>query len=235
MPASLVQNESILASDVGATMTRAVLFDVVEGQYRFVASGQAPSTAEAPFKDIGLGVREAITNLQNVTGAALLGAQDHNLITPSQPDGSGVDAIVATVSAGPAVKTVVVGLLSDVSLQSARRLAESTYSRVVDTLDLSDHRRADQQMDSIARSRPDLVLLTGGTDGGASRSIQKMLEAVGLACDLMPEEKRPMVVYAGNQKLAPDVKELLGAHAGKLEVSHNVRPTLETEDLTPAS
>ena len=235
MPASLVQNESILAIDVGATMTRAVLFDVVEGQYRFVASGQAPSTADAPFKDIGLGVREAITNLQNITGAALLGAQDNNLIAPSQPDGSGVDAVVATVSAGPAVKTVVVGLLSDVSLQSAKRLAESTYSRVVDTLDLSDHRKADQQMDSIVRSRPDLVLLSGGTDGGASRSIQKMLEAVGLACYLMPEEKRPMILYAGNEKLANDVKDMLGSHAGKLQIGHNIRPSLEMEDLVPAS
>jgi hypothetical protein len=233
MPASLVQNESILAIDVGATVTRAVLFDVVEGQYRFVASGQAPSTAEAPFKDIGIGVREAITNLQNVTGSTLLGPHDNNLIAPSQPDGSGVDAVVATISAGPAVKTVVVGLLSDVSVQSARRLAESTYSRVVDTLDLSDHRRPDQQMDSIVRSRPDLVVLAGGTDGGASRSIQKMLEAVGLACYLMPLEKRPMVLYAGNQKLANDVKELLGGHAGKVEVSYNVRPSLETEDLEP--
>jgi len=235
MPASLVQNESILAIDVGTAVTRAVLFDVVEGQYRFVASGQASSTAEAPFRDIGLGVREAITRLQDTTGLTFLGAQDNNLIAPSQPDGSGVDAVVATISAGPAVKTVVVGLLSDVSLQSARRLAESTYSRVVETLDLSDHRKPDQQMDSIARSRPDLVLLAGGTDGGASRSIQKMLEAVGLACYLMPMEKRPMVLYAGNQKLAHDVQELLGAHAGKLEISHNVRPSLETEDLAPAS
>lgn len=235
MPASLVQNESILAIDVGAAVTRAVLFDVVEGQYRFVASGQAPSTAEAPFRDIGIGVREAIANLQNITGAALLGTQDNNLIAPSQPDGSGVDAVVATVSAGPAVKTVVVGLLSDVSLASARRLAESTYSRIVDTLDLSDRRGPDQQMDSIARSRPDLVLLTGGTDGGASRAIQKMLEAVGLACYLMPAEKRPMVLYAGNQKLAPDVQDLLGVHAGKLQIGSNVRPSLETEDLAPAS
>ena len=234
MPASLVQTESILGIDVGAAVTRAVLFDVVEGQYRFVASGQAPSTAEAPFKDIGIGVREAITNLQKVTGATLLGAHDNNLIAPSQPDGSGVDAVVATISAGPAVKTVVVGLLSDVSLQSARRLAESTYARIVDTLDLSDQRRPDQQMDSIVRSRPDLVLLAGGTDGGASRSIQKMLEAVGLACYLMPMEKRPMVLYAGNQKLANDVRELLGGHVGRLEVSYNVRPSLETEDLDPA-
>jgi hypothetical protein len=233
MPASLVQNESILAIDVGAAVTRAVLFDVVEGQYRFVASGQAPSTAEAPFKDIGLGVREAITNLQKVTGATLLGLHDNNLIAPSQSDGTGVDAVVATISAGPAAKTVVVGLLPDVSLQSARRVAESTYSRIIDTIDLSDHRRPDQQMDSIVRSRPDLVILAGGTDGGASRSIQRMLEAVGLACYLMPMEKRPMVLYAGNRKLADDVKELLGGHVGKLEISYNVRPSLETEDLDP--
>jgi hypothetical protein len=212
-----------------------VLFDVVEGQYRFVASGQAPSTAEAPFKDIGMGVRGAITNLQNILGSTLLGAHDNNLIAPSQPDGSGVDAVVATVSAGPVVKTVVVGLLSDVSLQSVRRLAESTYSRIVEKLDLSDQRRPDQQMDSIIRLRPDLVLLAGGTDGGASRSIQKMLEAVGLACYLMPMEKRPMVLYAGNHKLAGDVQELLGGHAGKLQISYNVRPSLETEDLAPAS
>jgi hypothetical protein len=235
MPASLVQNESILAIDVGAAVTRAVMFDVVEGQYRFVASGQAPTTAEAPFKDVGIGVREAILNLQNTMGTTLLGPNDNNLIAPSQPDGSGVDAVVVTLSAGPTVKTVVVGLLSDVSVQSARRLAESTYSRIVETLELSDHRKPDQQMDSIVRSRPELVILAGGTDGGASRSIQKMLEAVGLACYLMPMEKRPMVLYAGNQKLANDVQEMLGGHVGKLQISYNARPSLEVENLAPAS
>lgn len=234
MPTSLIQNESVLALEVGAAVTRAVLFDVVEGQYRFVAAGQAPTTAEAPFKDVGIGVREALSNLQAVTGAQLLNSENA-LISPSQADGSGVDAVVAVMSAGPAVKTVIVGLLDDVSLQSARRLAESTYSRVVESLALTDQRKPEQQLDGIVRSRPDLVLLTGGTDGGASRSILKMLETVGLACYLMPMEKRPMVLFAGNQQLKDDVQELLGGHAGKLEISSNVRPTIETEDLGPAS
>jgi MutL protein len=78
------------------------------------------------------------------------------------------------------------------------------------------------------------MILTGGTNGGASRSMLKILEAVGLACYLMPMEKRPMVLYAGNEKLAGDVRELLGAHAGKLVIGHNVRPSLETESLGPA-
>jgi hypothetical protein len=51
----------------------------------------------------------------------------------------------------------------------------------------------------------------------------------------MPEEKRPMVLYAGNQSLTQDVQDLLGSHAGRLQIGHNVRPALETEDLVPAS
>jgi len=181
MPASLVQNESILGIDVGAAVTRAVLFDVVEGQYRFVAAGQAPSTAEAPFKDIGLGVREAITNLQNITGSTLLGPNDNNLITPSQPDGSGVDAVVATISAGPAVRTVVVGLLPDVSLKSARKLAESTYSRIVETLDLSDRRSSLEDTDLtevLARVQANLLSLEAAQASFARINRQTLFDLI---------------------------------------------------------
>ena len=233
MPSSLIDGNSLLAVDVGAANTRAVLFDVVEGEYRFVASGHAPSTAEAPFKDVSEGVRNALSNLQAVLGKPLLdGSRD--LITPSQSNGSGVDALVVTLSAGPTIKTVLVGLLKDVSLESARRLTESTYARIVETIGLSDHRKPDQQIDSILRARPDLIVIAGGTDGGASRSIQKLLEPIGLASFLLPEEKRPAVLFAGNEKLESEVKGLVGSLAPSLHFSPNVRPSLETEDLEPA-
>lgn len=234
MPTSLVEGASLLAVDVGATMTRAALFDVVEGSYRIVALGSAPSTAEAPARDISVGVREAIEKLQAVSGRSFLG-KDRALIVPGQPDGSGVDAFAATLSAGPSLRTVIVGLLADVSLESAQRLAETTYARIVESLDLTDHRRADAQIDALLRARPDLVIITGGTDGGASRSVHKMLESVGLACYLMPPEKRPAILFAGNQKLNNEVKELVGQLTPALHFSSNVRPSLETEDLDPAS
>src|SRR5512140_36803 len=102
MTTSLVDGNSILAVDVGAANTRAVMFDVVEGEYRFVASGIAPSTAEAPYKDVSEGVRNAIENLQAILGMPLLdGSRD--LITPSQPNGSGVDGMVVTISAGATI------------------------------------------------------------------------------------------------------------------------------------
>ena len=234
MPVSLLQDSSLLAVNVGASSTRAVLFDVVEGQYRFIASGQGPSTAEAPFKDISLGVRQAINHLETITGKTLLD-QNNQLITPVQIDGSGVDAFAATLSAGPTLRAVVVGLLSDVSMQSAQRLAETAYMQVMETFGLNDQRKPDEQIDAILRARPDVIILTGGTDGGASRSVQKIMESVGLACYLMPEEKRPAILFSGNQSLTVSVKESLEKLTPSLHFSPNVRPSLDTEDLAPAS
>lgn len=233
MPTSLVTSNSLLAIDIGASNTRAVLFDVIEGEYRFVVSGIAPSTAEAPFKDVSEGARNAIQALQTILQRTLLDAS-RSLILPGQADGSGVDSLVVTVSAGPAVRALVVGLLKDVSLESARRLTESTYARILDTMSLSDQRKPDQQIDSILRIRPDMVIIAGGTDGGASRSVQRLLEPIGLASYLLPEEKRPAVLFAGNDRLIDEVKSLVGSLASTLHFSHNIRPSLETEDIDPA-
>jgi len=221
-----------MAVDVGATTTRATLFDVVEGYYRFIASGQAATTAIAPFKNVGEGVHQAIENLEAITGRTLLDA-NLRLIIPSQ-GGSGVDTFAATISAGPAIKTVVVGLLADVSFESAQRLARTTYTRVVETIGMNDRRKPEEQIDNILRLRPDLILVAGGTDGGATRSMQRILETIGLACYLLPPDKRPALLFAGNQALAPEVKASFKTLTASLSIGANLRPTLETEDLLPA-
>jgi hypothetical protein len=136
MPASLIDAESLLAVDVGTVTTQATLFDVVEGIYRFVAAGQAPTTAAAPFRDLREGVRQAIESLQTITGRTFLGP-DHQIIIPVQ-DGAGVGSFAATISAGPAVKTALVGLLDDVSMESLQRLARSTYTRIIEIIGLNN-------------------------------------------------------------------------------------------------
>ena len=232
MPGSLVDADSLLAVDVGTITTCAALFDVVEGHYRFIASGQAPSTAAAPYRNIGEGARQAIENLQTVTGRRFLG-EDLQLIVPAH-EGVGVDSFAATLSAGPAIKTVVVGLLDDVSLESTHRLARSIYARVVETICLNDTRKPEQQIDSLLRLRPDLILIAGGTDGGATRSVQRLIETVGLACHLLPADKRPTLLFAGNQKLAEEIRSKLTSLTSSLSISPNLRPGVATEDLQPA-
>ena len=232
MPGSLVDADSLLAADIGSITTRVVLFDVVEGHYRFIASGHAPTTAAAPFRDPVEGVRQAIENLQSVTGRKFLG-EDRNLIIPNSDD-KGVDTFTATLSAGPAIKTAVVGLLDEVSLGSVQRLAHSLYARVVATIGLNDARKPEQQINDLVQLHPDLVLIAGGTDGGAERSVQRLMETIGLACYLMPADKRPALLFAGNQSLAAEIKKSLQPLTSFLSISPNLRPGIDTEDLQPA-
>jgi hypothetical protein len=229
---SLFDADSLLAIDVGEVNTRAVLFDVVDGRYRFIAIGSAPTTAAAPYQDVGEGIRLALDHLQQVTGRNLVGP-DERLIMPSLADGSGVDTFAATLSAGQPLKVVAVGLLEDVSLESARRLATTTYARVVEELSLNDRRKQESRIDAILRQRPDLIIVAGGTDGGASQSVMQMIETVGLACYLISEGERPEVLFSGNQSLIDEIDASLNSITN-LHIAPNVRPILEKEQLEPA-
>lgn len=233
MPTSLIEGNSLLAIDIGAVTTNAAYFDVVEGRYRFIAMGQSMTTSSAPMKNVGLGVQMAIENLQMLIGKTLIDNQGH-LTMPSQPDGMGVDNMVTTISAGPAIRTLVVGLLAEVSLKSIGTLAQTTYTRIIDTIGLNDQRGPDEQVDAIVRHSPELVLIAGGVDDGATSSIQKVLEIIGLAAYLLPEAKRPAVLYAGNKALAKEVQNSLSSIASEVQITPNVRPALEVEDLAPA-
>ena len=232
MPETFIDAESLLAVDVGTVTTRAALFDVVDGHYRFISSEHAASTAAAPHRDLRAGVFQAIENLQTVTGRTFLDETRH-LIVPAN-DVTGVDIFAATFSAGPPVRTVLVGLKEDVSLASARRLVRTIFTRVVDTISLDDNRKPEQHIDSLIRLRPELVIVSGGTDNGATQAVRQLIETIGLACHLIPAENRPALLYAGNKSLADEIKTSLQSLTLGLSTSPNIRPDLETENLPPA-
>lgn len=124
MKSQVVNADSLITIDIGTISTRAFLFDAVNEQYRFIASGSAPTTNGAPYHDIQEGVTIALRQLEQVSGRVLLGTNG-GVITPTQTGGAGVDAVAATLSAGPDLRVVAVGLLENVSLKSARNLAKT--------------------------------------------------------------------------------------------------------------
>ncbi|HJS29161.1 MAG TPA: glutamate mutase L, partial [Anaerolineales bacterium] len=224
--------KSLLAIDVGAVRTRAMLFDAVEGKYRFLAEGSGPTTIGAPVRDVSEGVRRAIDQLQMIAGRQLID-EDERLISPTSSSGLGVDAVVATFGAGPPVKVFAVGLLEDVSLESAKNLVASSHARLVGTISMNDRRKVEEQIDLILRIRPDLILVAGGTDSGATHSVLNLIEPVGLACYLMGGDSKPEILYAGNEGLAEEVKARIGSLA-PVHFAPNVRPDLDHEQLGPA-
>ncbi len=234
MPVSVVNDASILVFDIGNINTRAILFDVVEGRYRFISYAEAPSTVAPPADDVMLGVRQTLRVLQEKTGRLLLD-EDDQLISPATDDGLGVDQVVALLSAGPLLKTVVVGLLEDVSVESARRLADMLYTQVVDVLHLNDARSASEQLESLALRKPDLILIAGGTDGGASQALEQLFEVVALGGYLAGAEKRPTVLFAGNQDLQSKAQKAFEPVAENVHLAPNLRPVVDRENLLPAA
>ncbi|MCK5634846.1 MAG: glutamate mutase L, partial [Anaerolineales bacterium] len=226
---TMLDTDTILAVDVGSVSTRASLFDVVDGHFRLIASSRAPSTVKAPLFDISEGVRMALDQVRTVTGRKMLDDTDL-LIMPVTSQGSGVDSFVATASAGPKVRTVIVGLMPGVSTESALRLADSTYLDLVGVIDLLDSRRESEKIDLILSARPDLILIVGGTDGGAQDSVMQLIELVAVASELFPPNQRPRLVYAGNRSLGAAIADRVGERFD-VALAPNVRPSLRVEDL----
>jgi len=204
----------------------------VDGAYRFVACGEAPTTVNPPYREATEGLRHAIAEVQTVTGRTLFddGAQ---LIMPSTTDGQGVDAVVATTSAGPAVRAVLVGLLPNVSLESVRHLAQSNYITVKDTFSLGDARLEAERIDAVIAANPNVIIIAGGTDGGATEALSKMLESVSLACNFIPPEQHLRVLYVGNTALREKVGELFSG-VTTVYNADNVVPALGVENTLAA-
>ncbi len=231
MTQSIVDAESVLVIDIGSVHTRALLFDVVDGQYRFIAANRATSTANAPFFDISEGILQALLRLQEVTARVF--TQDSRLVLPTRPDGVGIDQLIITFSAGPMIQTVILGLLEDVSLESARRLATSAQTLVADAIGLNDRRKTELQIDAILKASPDLLIIAGGTERGATRSIAKLIDMVGMALQVLPRDARPEIIFAGNQAMVKHITETLGKF-GNVHTAANIRPSIERENLNPA-
>ena len=232
---------SMLALDCGSLFTRALLVDCIEGEYRLVARGEAPTTAGPPWSDLMVGVRQALAELSGVTGRHLVqrtAGQAGQIISPEGRRG-GVDAVVAISSAGEPLRVALMGIAGEFSLSSGRRALSATYSTVVGTTSMDGHEdetERDEIQDQVRRIhglRPDAVVIVGGTDGGAGgKVLLRYAQAVALACSALPKEERPTILYAGNAELRSQVTEVVGEYA-ELRTVDNVRPNLESENPGP--
>ena len=224
---------SILATDCGSTTTKAILIEKVGDEYRLIHRGEAPTTVEAPFEDVTAGARNAIRELEELTGKKFL--SDEGVITPRQPDGSGVDIFLSTSSAGGGLQMMVAGVIKIMTAESAQRAALGAGAIVMDTISIDDGRLPHQKIQRIRHLRPDMILLSGGIDGGTITHVAQIAELISAA------EPKPRlgigfklpVIYAGNTAARKYIKDILSEKTDLREVD-NLRPVLEKEVLGPA-
>lgn len=98
---------SLLMVDCGAAYTKVALAGLIEQRYRLIARGQAPTTSAPPVADVTVAVVDAVAQIERTLGRPLL--REGKLITPEQDDGSGVDALTLTMSAGGPLRLLTAG------------------------------------------------------------------------------------------------------------------------------
>ena len=223
---------SILATDCGSTTTKAILIEYIDGEYRLSYRGEAPTTVEAPFEDVTRGVLNATMEIEELSGRKLL--EGNNIITP-QKDNVGADIYISTSSAGGGLQMMVAGVVKSMTGESAERAALGAGSIVMDVLASNDGRKPHEKITRIRQLRPDMILLSGGIDGGTTKHVVELAEILAAANPqprLGQNYKLP-VIYAGNKKATPDIKQTLG-QLTDLDVTENIRPVLEQENLKPS-
>jgi uncharacterized protein (TIGR01319 family) len=253
MSSSPNEIKRVVATDCGSTTTKAILIErSASGQYRLVARGEAPTTVERPFEDVTVGVLNSITELEEITEETVpegFPAGRRRLLEngrvarhfrrgepadPAEGPFDGADLYLSTSSAGGGLQMMVAGVVKAMSAESAERAALGAGAILMDTLAVDDGRKDYQKVERLRQLRPDIILMSGGTDGGTTSHLTEMAEVVRRA-DPKPRfgDMKLPVIYAGNKDAREKVKDVLGEGIA-LQIVDNLRPTLDKENLGPA-
>lgn len=193
---------AVLCVDFGSTFTKAILVDADTGD--LLGSATHRTTIETDLLD-------------GFDGCVAALREEH-------PDVASVP-VRACSSAGGGLRIAVIGQEELVTAEAGRRVALSSGGLVVGVL---SHPHAESAWDDLASAaRPDVVLLTGGTDGG---NAAPLLASAG---ELASGRWRGPVVVAGNAEARDEVCGILEAAGLPVVRADNVLPRIG--ELAPAS
>ncbi|HVN10822.1 MAG TPA: glutamate mutase L, partial [Kineosporiaceae bacterium] len=182
----------VLCVDVGSTFTKAALVGLPDGA--LLATATHPTTP-----------REVLDGVATVRAAV------------EESAGRRAAAVLACSSAGGGLRIAVVGYERLVTAEAGRRAALSAGGRVV-------HVHAgpltSPDVDRLRATRPDVVLLVGGTDGGDADVLLANARRLGIARIPVP------VVVAGNAEAAPQAAAELERRRRRVVVAANVLPRI---------
>jgi len=222
---------SFLGVDIGQVNTGVSHFGISDEKYCLLAAEMVSSTL-GYGQHVGTGVGEALRNLNRDSDQVILNKAGR-LIMPVSAAGAGVDRVALTTSAGPWLRSALLGLTEKGSLAVGRALVDSMPLKLMESFGLADLVDEPALVDALIQARPELLIITGGSDTGAESALRRWVEVVRLVCRLLPSSGKPVVLFAGNPRLQTDVRRRLEALA-TLNIAPNLQPDYGEMDLLPA-
>ncbi len=192
--------------DFGSTYTKVVAIDL--DKLEIVSSSRVPSTVET---DITLGLNEALERLP----------ADINISNAEKKQA------LACSSAGGGLRMVCVGFVSELTSEAGNRAALGAGAKVVGRFSYELDADEVKEIEAIA---PDIVLLTGGTNGGDRKVIThnaRMLAGTSRAVT--------NIIVAGNKSAYDDIKAVFAGSDKHATYTSNVMPEIGKLDLAPCN
>jgi uncharacterized protein (TIGR01319 family) len=140
-----------------------------------------------------------------------------------QLDPEGEAELYYSSSAKGGLRIAALGVVPELTLRMAREAACSAGGKITS---VTAYKLCADDVAELLKKEPDIVLLTGGTDGGNEECVRHNLE---LLAQLPPELP---VIYAGNRSLRDAVRAKLASR--ELKVVENVLPELSRPNAGPA-
>lgn len=183
-----------LLADIGSTYTKLCAVDIDNAN---LLGTSAVLTTQA---DIRLGVNQAWNELR-----------------AQLPAGISFELRRAASSAAGGLRLVAIGLVPELTGEAARMAALGAGAKV---LKVYGHRLVVGDLQEIKGLAPDIILLSGGTDGGDSESL------LANAASLATTQIETAVVIAGNREVSTQAIEILQSAGYPTSVADNVLPRL---------
>ena len=186
--------QAVLLIDFGSTYTKVTIVDLESEN--IVGTARAGTTIETNIMD---GMKVALAQIPEPAGG-------WNFVRK-----------LACSSAAGGLKMIASGLVKELTAEAARRAALGAGARV---LEVFSYELTQKDLDSIIVSKPDILLLAGGTDGGNREVILKNAEMLSTLPVSLP------VVIAGNKVVSGQAADILRKRHTPVVIADNVMPEL---------
>ena len=201
-------NIDVLVAEIGSTTTLVNAFAGINtDEPRFIGQGQAPTSVLEG--DVRIGLEGAVEDLKNRLGL----------------DKIEYGEMLATSSAAGGLRMCVHGLVYDMTVKAAQAAALGAGAIVTMA---TAGKMSEYDIEDLVASRPNLILLAGGTDYGERET------ALYNAARIAETGLKAPVIYAGNVQNQRAVMDIFKKAGVRCTVTENVYPKLDKLNIEPA-
>ncbi|MEY8297357.1 MAG: glutamate mutase L [Emergencia timonensis] len=189
--------------DFGSTYTKIVCVDLSEK--RVVLTDKFPSTVHT---DAGISLQQCFEAAKCVIG----------------DDDFGSALKLSTSSAAGGLRIAVSGLTKSLSIEAGRNASFGAGGKIVYT---ASGLISEKGLQGIEGSQAEILLLCGGYEGGNSKAVLHNAEVLADSSLNIP------IIYAGNSRVAKDVRMLFAGRGKECFMAENIIPDVGVLNIEP--